>query len=184
MEANPKTNRGPSAGAENRKALVDAAREVFSLDGLLAPLSSVARRAGVGQGSLYRHFPDRLSLGVAVFDDNIIELEAMAARPGSTLDDLFDAIADQAMGSAALIDLIASHRDDPRAKHLETRVTAVVTTMLATDHAAERVADSVTTDDVMLSVAMVAYALSRTDADSRPAVAQRAKAIFHSAFSR
>ncbi|MEV6041596.1 helix-turn-helix domain-containing protein [Nonomuraea sp. NPDC052116] len=34
-----------------------------------APLSLVARTAGVGQGGLYRHFPDRLGLVLAVFND-------------------------------------------------------------------------------------------------------------------
>ena len=70
--------------------MINAAREVFGESGLTAPLNSVAKRAGVGQGSLYRHFPDRVSLAVAVFDDNIGELEAIADRPDSTLDDLFD----------------------------------------------------------------------------------------------
>ena len=57
-----KANRGPSAGPENRRALIAAARAVFAESGYSAPLSAVARRAGVGQGSLYRHFPDRVAL--------------------------------------------------------------------------------------------------------------------------
>src|SRR4030095_13303143 len=55
-----KPNRGPAAGPENRRALIAAAREVFSADGLQAPFSAVGQKAGVGQGSLYRHFPARL----------------------------------------------------------------------------------------------------------------------------
>ena len=66
-----KPNLGPSAGPGNRRALIVAAREIFAEDGLAAPFSAVAKRAGVGQGSLYRHFPDRLALAVAVFDENI-----------------------------------------------------------------------------------------------------------------
>ncbi len=183
MAVSQNTNRGPSAGPENRQALIDAAREVFGESGLLAPLNSVARRAGVGQGSLYRHFPDRIALGVAVFDDNITALEDLSTQADSTLDDLFDAIADQAIGSAALIDLTAANRHDPRAKHLETRLTVVASAMLSRDQEHGLVAARVTVGDVMLSIAMLAFALSRTDQDDRPAVAAQAKAIFHSAFS-
>src|SRR6188472_1508327 len=75
-----KPNRGPSAGPGNRRALIAAAREVFATEGLQAPFSAVAKKAGVGQGSLYRHFPDRLSLAVAVFDENLDELE-LAVEP-------------------------------------------------------------------------------------------------------
>ena len=61
-----KANRGPIAGPSNRRALLAAAREVYRDVGFNAPFSAVARRAGVGQGSLYRHFPDRIALGVVV----------------------------------------------------------------------------------------------------------------------
>ena len=182
MPPKSKANRGPSAGPDNRRSLVAAAREVFSEAGFLAPLSSVARRAGVGQGSLYRHFSDRIALAVAVFDDNILDLEALAAQPDTTLDDLFDRVAEQAIGSTALIDMIMSNRHDPRAEHLGNRVIAVADAMLARDQAQGRVGVHVTTDDVMLSVSMLAFALSRTDPDDRPAVAVRAHALFRAAF--
>lgn len=81
-------NRGRAAGDRNRQALVAAARRVFAAGGLAAPLSAVARAAGVGQGSLYRHFPDRIDLAVAAFEHNVTELEELAADPRTTLDDL------------------------------------------------------------------------------------------------
>jgi AcrR family transcriptional regulator len=43
----------------NRSALVSAAREVFAVRGIAAPLDVIARRAGVSGATLYRHFPDR-----------------------------------------------------------------------------------------------------------------------------
>src|SRR6266511_2345437 len=46
----------------NRDAIVAAAREVFSGQGLEAPLEEIARRAGVGIGTLYRRFPTRVEL--------------------------------------------------------------------------------------------------------------------------
>jgi AcrR family transcriptional regulator len=59
----------------NYDKLVAAARAVFAEDGTSAPLEDVAERAGVGIGTLYRHFPTRQALLEAVYVD---EVEAMA----------------------------------------------------------------------------------------------------------
>src|SRR5579871_2294008 len=59
----------------NRDKLVAAARSLFADSGTSAPLEEVAERAGVGIGTLYRHFPTRQALLEAVYVD---EVEAMA----------------------------------------------------------------------------------------------------------
>jgi AcrR family transcriptional regulator len=59
----------------NYDTLVGAARAVFAEDGTSAPLEEIAERAGVGIGTLYRHFPTRQALLEAVYVD---EVEAMA----------------------------------------------------------------------------------------------------------
>jgi AcrR family transcriptional regulator len=59
----------------NYEKLVAAARAVFTEEGTSAPLEDVAERAGVGIGTLYRHFPTRQALLEAVYVD---EVEAMA----------------------------------------------------------------------------------------------------------
>lgn len=179
----PKPNRGPSAGPENRRALIAAGREVFATDGLQAPFSAVAKRAGVGQGSLYRHFPDRLALAVAVFDENIDELEATVEPPDATLDDLLEAIIEQAVVSTALIDLIWQNRHDERVTHFTTRLGRIAETVLTREHSAGRIGDHVETADVLLAVTMLADLLARTDAAERRAVARRAWALFHAAFA-
>ncbi|MEU9031998.1 helix-turn-helix domain-containing protein [Streptomyces sp. NPDC048383] len=51
----------------NRELLVSAAREAFAAQGLNAPLDEIARRAGVGNATLYRHFPTRADLVEEVF---------------------------------------------------------------------------------------------------------------------
>ncbi|WP_431279246.1 TetR family transcriptional regulator [Leifsonia poae] len=183
MPTNAKANLGPTAGPANRRALIVAAREVFEESGFQAPLSAVARRAGVGQGSLYRHFPDRIALAVAVFDDNIAELEAILDRDDSTLSDLFDLITAQAMGSTALVDMLISDRHDPRTVHLGTRVIAVIEAILARDKAVGRIASTVDAEDVMLAISMLALMLSKSDAADRSATAARGRAIFRSAFA-
>ncbi|MEU8484790.1 helix-turn-helix domain-containing protein [Streptomyces sp. NPDC048641] len=55
----------------NRDLLLEAAHEVFTELGLNAPLDVIARRAGVGNATLYRHFPHRAALVDAVFRDQL-----------------------------------------------------------------------------------------------------------------
>ncbi|MEK8142820.1 helix-turn-helix domain-containing protein [Streptomyces sp. M10(2022)] len=57
----------------NRGRVLKAAREVFAAQGVDAPVSTVARRAGVGVATLYRRFPTRSALLAAAFDDQLIE---------------------------------------------------------------------------------------------------------------
>jgi AcrR family transcriptional regulator len=52
---------------QNHARLISAATEAFADKGADAPLEDIARRAGVGIGTLYRHFPSRLDLQAAVF---------------------------------------------------------------------------------------------------------------------
>jgi AcrR family transcriptional regulator len=68
----------------NYEKLVAAARDVFTEVGASASLEAVAERAGVGIGTLYRHFPTRQALIEAVYSD---EVDAMA-RAANDLADL------------------------------------------------------------------------------------------------
>src|SRR5579871_5354779 len=52
---------------QNRARLISAATAAFAEKGADAPLEDIAKRAGVGIGTLYRHFPSRLDLQAAVF---------------------------------------------------------------------------------------------------------------------
>jgi len=64
----------------NRIALLAAAREIFSEQGLDASLDEIARRAGVGNATLYRRFPTRQDLIAAVFADRKATQVEMAER--------------------------------------------------------------------------------------------------------
>jgi AcrR family transcriptional regulator len=73
--------RKPRADAlRNRDRLLDAARTVFSAGGPEASLESVARTAGVGIGTLYRHFPTREALFEAVYRHEVQQLADLAER--------------------------------------------------------------------------------------------------------
>ncbi len=55
----------------NSDLLIATAREVFTEKGAEAPLDEIAKRAGVGAGTLYRHFPNREALIEAVYRDEV-----------------------------------------------------------------------------------------------------------------
>src|SRR3954466_13985338 len=69
----------------NRDRIVEVAREVFREHGYDASLDLVAKRAGVGAGTLYRHFPTRENLVDALMQswvDRVDETVAKALAPG------------------------------------------------------------------------------------------------------
>jgi AcrR family transcriptional regulator len=63
----------------NRAAILEAASEVLAQDGNVALMPEIARRAGIGQATLYRHFPDRQALTVAVLAYQLDILETRIA---------------------------------------------------------------------------------------------------------
>lgn len=99
----------------NRERLVAAAQEVFAETGPGASLNEIARRAGVGPGTLYRHFPNRRALLTAVLRNRIQVLCEQAERlcTSESADDalsqwlgafLAHARANHGMGSALMVD--------------------------------------------------------------------------------
>src|SRR5258707_14131393 len=73
--------RKPRADAvRNRERVLKAAKIVFSTGGAEASLEAVARRAGVGIGTLYRHFPTREALFEAVYRREVDQLSELAEQ--------------------------------------------------------------------------------------------------------
>ncbi|GAA3041277.1 helix-turn-helix domain-containing protein [Streptosporangium longisporum] len=174
MPAVRRPNRGPSAAAENRAALMAAARVVFADAGYDAPLSAVARVAGVGQGSLYRHFPDRVSLALAVFEDSVADLEALAAGPGTTLTDVLDLLTEQTIASTAFINMVSVPPEpDPRIIEVRDRVARVLESRLPEARRAGHIRADMTADDLVLAVGMLAGLLARIPAAERAQAAEQ-----------
>ena len=71
---------------KNRQRILDAAAEVFASEGVSVPIDAVAARAGVGVGTLYRHFPTKEALFEAIVLTKLIDL-ADAARAGADASD-------------------------------------------------------------------------------------------------
>jgi len=72
------TESARSDARRNRERLVASARELFAVSGVDVPAREVARHAGVGVGTLYRHFPTRSDLVDAVLAESFEELIALA----------------------------------------------------------------------------------------------------------
>ena len=80
-KAGERPQRKPRADAErNRERLIDAAKAAFAEIGADVSLEEIARRAGVGIGTLYRHFPSRGAVVAAVYRRQVEQLADGAER--------------------------------------------------------------------------------------------------------
>jgi AcrR family transcriptional regulator len=81
--------RKPRADAErNRERILEVAKEVFTRDGAAASLDDIARRSGIGNATLYRHFPMRDDLIEAVYRSEVEKLAAAERRFAATMPSL------------------------------------------------------------------------------------------------
>ncbi|MFE0417720.1 TetR/AcrR family transcriptional regulator [Streptomyces tendae] len=161
-------NDGRRVAARNRAALVGAAREIYAEYGLDAPLSAIARRAGVGQGVLYRHFPDRAAVATAVLDENVRQIEQAAAAPDADIAGVLGVLTWHQTQSAAFISVLhidgaAGRSGIPEyAAALSGRVERALRAHLPDGHrlATEK-------DDLMIAVAMVSGAVTGPTREQR-----------------
>ena len=70
----------------NYERLIAAARDVFATEGGGASMEAIAREAGVGVGTLYRHFPQRIDVVEAVYRDDVDQLVATADQVTAEFD--------------------------------------------------------------------------------------------------
>src|ERR1700712_2613942 len=78
--------RRPRVDAQrNRERILEVAREAFAQHGPEATLDDIARRAEIGPGTLYRHFPTRNVLIEAVFRSQVEKLTAAAEHFSATM---------------------------------------------------------------------------------------------------
>jgi len=69
----------------NRERILEAAKETFSRDGAAASLDEIVRQAGIGPGTLYRHFPTRDALIGAVYRSEVEKLAAAEQRLAASM---------------------------------------------------------------------------------------------------
>jgi AcrR family transcriptional regulator len=158
----------------NYERLLVAARESVARNGVDASLDDIAKRAGVGSGTLYRHFPNRLALLEAVFKDQIQQLyersQALIAAneaPRAALEDWLRAFLEYLTtyrGLALTLKGIMSAEEDPLAEaHAQLRQS--IDTLLRNAQDAGVARPNVTGSDLLRLVSGVALALDNPPVD-------------------
>jgi AcrR family transcriptional regulator len=81
----PPTRKPRADAKRNRERILEVAKDVFTRDGAAASLDDIARRAGIGNATLYRHFPTRDALIEAVYRGEVEKLAAAEQRFAATM---------------------------------------------------------------------------------------------------
>jgi AcrR family transcriptional regulator len=149
--------------ARSRAAILTAARELFS-SGREVPMYEIGRRAGVGQATLYRHFPDRAAIVAAISREHVERIEAIAAEHDD--DDrailiVLDAAADMLV---RIHDLLGILREDatlaPVLAELRQRMLVVLDATLDRSRASDLLREDLRADDLLLVLNMINGALT------------------------
>ncbi|MEV4000756.1 helix-turn-helix domain-containing protein [Actinomadura sp. NPDC049753] len=172
----PRRDRELRADARrNRERVLRTARRLFATEGLGVSLDEIARRAGVGPGTVHRHFPAKEELYLAVAIDMleglIAEAEALAAvgDPEAVFALLARMVATGAENAAVKSALAAAEFDlRTAAPDVAADLTRHVADLLARAHAAGTVRDDVTADEVMALVAGAFAAIRHVGAETSP----------------
>ncbi len=182
LEIHERTDRRVRADAQrNIDALLQAALEVFLASGVDAPVREIAEKAGVGIGTVYRHFPQRADLIAAVFRHEIdayadaAPILAAEYQPGEALArwmQRYGAFLATKRGLAT-----ALHSGNPAYESLpayfQGRLLPAFRTLLDAAVAAGEVRADVNADDLLSAVAN----LSRQDSNEDPDRAGRMIAL-------
>jgi AcrR family transcriptional regulator len=162
-----KPRRQPRADASrNRERLIAAATQVFGAGAPQASLGAVARAAGVGIGTLYRHFPTREALFEAVYRrevDQLGELAEQLAKEAAPLDAVRRwlhanvRLMATKRGMVEALQLIAYGSSELKAYSF-TRLTAALALLLERGVSAGEVRPDVTAEDLLRTVIGIFYA--------------------------
>jgi AcrR family transcriptional regulator len=90
-----------SDAERNRRLVLEAATQAFAQEGLDVGMAEIARRAGVGNATVFRRFPSKDALIEAIVDEKIAELLAAAER-AAEIEDPWDSLVDMLEKTAAL----------------------------------------------------------------------------------
>ena len=166
----------------NLDTLLQSAAAVFATSGVDAPVREIADQAGVGVGTVYRHFPKRADLIAAVFRREIdacadtAPILAAEHKPGEALARWMQRYAAFIATKRGLA--TALHSGDPAfdtlPAYFEQRLRPALRTLLDSAVAAGEVRADVVSDDLLRVVA----SLCMTAHDVRPGHAQRMVAVF------
>ena len=158
----------------NREAIVAAARELFA-DDADVPMYEVARRAGVGQATLYRNFPDRRSLASALLAEYMDRTEQVAVEHAGDPDAFFILLRVVLENMARFYSLGELAREDAclgsELERRRQRLAELMKQPLRDAKAGGTLRRDVTIDDAFLVVAMVRGAMEGADGPAARAAA-------------
>lgn len=144
---------------ERRDALINAAALCFASKGYNVPLEEIAERAGVGRGTLYRNFRDRMALALAVFERDVDALEAWVdmARPIEDVvrDFVYRGAKVSALFTRMAIELPLERDNFNEFHHLGARVASILEPLIAKAHDQGLLRPELGTYDVLLSMRMI-----------------------------
>lgn len=161
--------------ADRRTALLNAARAVFAEEGIDAPLDRIAERAGVGRATLYRNFPGRTEIALAVLLDDVAELAKRFAEP--TEPDAFAqfivGLSDRLVRNTALGGVVRASPSHDILTPLRARLVAAATPAMRVSKAAGTVREDLTASDIRVLSAMLGAGLHNAAPAERNAIARR-----------
>jgi AcrR family transcriptional regulator len=155
----------------NRQKLVEAARVAFATAGEKVTLEAVARGAGVGIGTLYRHFPTREALVEAVYRDQLGRLCDSAAQlladhePDAALRAWMDRFSDYVATKRDMADTLRAIIASGAVTKTQARsqLSEAVQTLLDAGAAAGTLRTDVRAEDVVVSLVGVFLACGQPD---------------------
>jgi AcrR family transcriptional regulator len=157
----------------NRERVLRAAQQMFAADGLGVPLDEIARHAGVGPGTVHRHFPAKEDLYLAVAIDQLEQLAAQAkvlaaGDPATALFTQLSAMMASGAENVAVKSALAAAEFDLRtaAPDVAADLTRHVADLLDRAHVAGAVRDDLTVDEVMALVAGAFAAIRHAGAET------------------
>jgi AcrR family transcriptional regulator len=173
MERPPaKPGRRPRTDAvRNRERLIEAATHVFGAGAPQASLEAVAREAGVGIGTLYRHFPTREALFEAVYRrevDHLADLAERLARDAAPVEALRQwlhaniGLVATKRGMVEALHLVATGSTELKAYSFE-RLTGALALLLARGVATGDLRPDITAEDLLRTVVGIFYADTSAD---------------------
>jgi AcrR family transcriptional regulator len=158
--------------AANRRRILEAAEEVFAAQGVAAPIDAVAERAGVGIGTVYRHFSTKEDLFEAIVVTRLHELADAAANPepgdpGEVLFRFLDDFCGQATKKHDLIDALgdAGIEIKSRCSVMSDQLMSGVGLMLRRAQEAGEVRPGLSAEEVLGLVVGVCQAADRSPLD-------------------
>jgi AcrR family transcriptional regulator len=163
---------------KNRERILDAAETTFASLGLSVPIDVVAERAGVGVGTLYRHFPTKEALFEAIVKTRLEQLveetrvRTDASDPGDALFSFLRRFGDEASSKHDLFDAMNAAGLDIKSRCAEMvdELKVGIDTLISRAKAVGAIRPDITTDEAMgliVGTCMAARQAGLDDASSK-----------------